>query len=243
MAVRSALYEQLVDATGTGAFGDILLDAADEAGGAAEIFAYWFDEGETPFMIASSGRAGSSKERAAAYAAHFFEMDPALSMARGKSSGLRSARFAATEVKHSGYRHKCFEHPGLTEKICCAWSREGRAYAINFYRRRDSSNMTFDGLTSLAEMALPLLRKHVQLLGDESHLPLPVRVEKRLGRAFPLLSQRERQVCARTLVGMTSEAISLDLSISTTTVLTYRRRAYERYSLSCSQEMMGRIIC
>lgn len=242
MAVQPALYEQLVEATGTGAFGDILLDAADKMAGAEEVYAYWLDEDDTPFTIASSGRTGSSSTRAAAYASRFHEMDPALSITREPSEGIRMARVQASEVHHSGYRHECYEHPGLAEKISYVWSRNRRSFVVNFYRGRGAANSGIDGLSALAEISLPLLRKHVDMLGDESHLTVPARVEKRLSRSFPLLSQRERQVCARTLVGMTAEAISIDLSISTTTVLTYRRRAYERYNLSSSQEMMGRIL-
>lgn len=242
MGVEPALYEQLVEATGTGAFGDTLLDVADKVAGAAEVYAYWLDEDETPFTVASSGRTGSSRSRATAYASRFHEMDPALAITRQPGEDIRMVRIAASDVHHSGYRHECYEHPGLAEKISFACSRDRRAFVMNFYRGRNSASACIGGLSELARIALPLLRKHVDMLGDESHLTLPARVEKRIGRSFPLLSQRERQVCARTMIGMTAEAISIDLSISATTVLTYRRRAYERYSLSSSQEMMGRIL-
>lgn len=242
MGVELALYEQLVEATGTGAFGDTLLDVADKVAGASEVYAYWLDHEDTPFTVASSGRTGSARSRATAYASRFHEMDPALAITRQSGEGIRMARISASEVHHSGYRHVCYEHPGLTEKISYACSRDRRAFVINFYRGRSSAQSCISGLSALAEITLPLLRKHVDMMGDESHLALPARVEKRIGRSFPLLSQRERQVCARTMIGMTAEAISIDLSIRATTVLTYRRRAYERYSLSSSQEMMGRIL-
>lgn len=242
MAFQTAHYERLVDATGTGGFGDALLDAADQAAGASEVFAYVLDASEMPTTIATSGRNGSSSTRASAYTAQFHHLDPVRPIARKKSAGLRMARLSAREVADPRYRRQCFEHPGLAEKISYSLSREDRTFVISFYRGTDSARCAIDGLEDLAELALPLLRKHVAMLGEESHLPPPARVEMRIARSFPLLSQRERQVCARTLVGMTAEAISLDLNISTTTVLTYRRRAYERYGVSSSQEMMGYIL-
>lgn len=62
------------------------------------------------------------------------------------------------------------------------------------------------------------------------------KIENRLGLDFADLTDRERAVCARTMIGMTAEAIAIDLAIAPSTVLTYRRRAYERYRItSCNQ--------
>ena len=70
-------------------------------------------------------------------------------------------------------------------------------------------------------------------MASAAALPLDPRrsiekIEQRLGSIFYSLTGRERAVCARTMVGMTAEAIALELGISISSVLTYRRRAYER---------------
>lgn len=62
------------------------------------------------------------------------------------------------------------------------------------------------------------------------------KIEYRLGQVFIDLTDRERAVCARTMVGMTAEAIALDLGIAASSVLTYRRRAYERYRFTNSNQ-------
>lgn len=68
------------------------------------------------------------------------------------------------------------------------------------------------------------------------------KIEYRLGDVFTDLTERERAVCARTMVGMTAEAIGLDLGIAVSSVLTYRRRAYERYRFtSINQFFLGMI--
>lgn len=67
-------------------------------------------------------------------------------------------------------------------------------------------------------------------------------IEHRLGSTFEDLTGRERAVCARTMVGMTAEAIGLDLGISPASVLTYRRRAYGRYAFThANQFFLGLI--
>jgi DNA-binding CsgD family transcriptional regulator len=45
-------------------------------------------------------------------------------------------------------------------------------------------------------------------------------------------------VCAGTLMGRTAEAIGADLGIAPSTVLTYRRRAYERCGISSAVQLL-----
>lgn len=59
-----------------------------------------------------------------------------------------------------------------------------------------------------------------------------------LGRG---MTQRELDVCARTLIGLTAEGIALDLNIKKTSVLTYRKRAYARLGIS-SQTQLFRLL-
>ena len=67
------------------------------------------------------------------------------------------------------------------------------------------------------------------------------RWRKRFGQLCPLLTQRELEVCARTVMGMTAEAIALDLSIGRASVLTYRQRAYGRLNV-CSAYQLSTLI-
>ncbi|WP_206244762.1 helix-turn-helix transcriptional regulator [Novosphingobium terrae] len=242
MVVGSVLYEALIDATGTGALADVLLSAADQAAGVDEIFGYWLDERGRVFVIVSSGHVGSSQSRADRYASQYHALDPLAGMAHYHGKDMRMARLAASDVHHSAYRRECYDHPGFAEKIAFARARGGRNFVLNFYRRKEQPVSSLDTLSELAELAFPLLRKHVDLARDDTDLPIVAKLEQRLTNTYPLLSRREREVCARTLTGMTAEAIGIDLSVSETTVLTYRRRAYERYNLSNSQEMLGRIL-
>lgn len=55
-----------------------------------------------------------------------------------------------------------------------------------------------------------------------------------LGRG---LTERELDVCARVIIGMTTEAIALELDLRTPTVATYRKRAYARLGISSHYEM------
>jgi DNA-binding CsgD family transcriptional regulator len=51
------------------------------------------------------------------------------------------------------------------------------------------------------------------------------------------LTERELDVCARVIIGMTTEAIALELDLRAPTVATYRKRAYARLGISSHYEM------
>jgi DNA-binding CsgD family transcriptional regulator len=62
-------------------------------------------------------------------------------------------------------------------------------------------------------------------------------LEDRFASRFARLTLRERQVCARAAIGMSVEATALDLDIAKTSVLTYRRRAYQRLGVTSPFEL------
>jgi len=80
-------------------------------------------------------------------------------------------------------------------------------------------------LVALAGLALAAVSRRTVC---ESTDALVLRFEKRLQRAFPVLSQREITVCARTLSGDNADEIAASLGIRRSSVLTYRQRAYQK---------------
>jgi DNA-binding CsgD family transcriptional regulator len=244
LAIARDAYEALIEAIGTPQLGDVLLQIADGEAGIDEVFGFWVEGSAPPVQIASSGRTGSSLARAALFTSRFHGLDPLAALYQGvpEGEGTRHGRIVAAEIEDPIYRRECFDRPGLTEKISFARARGGRHFVLSFYRSRARHPAAGDALSILADIALPILLRHAELLGDELGLPITERIERKVARAYPLLTQREKQVCARSLLGMTAEAIALDLSIGTASALTYRRRAYGRYRLSSVGQMVARII-
>jgi DNA-binding CsgD family transcriptional regulator len=52
------------------------------------------------------------------------------------------------------------------------------------------------------------------------------------------LSDRELDVCARVMTGMTYDGIAVDLGLKVPTVKTYRNRAFERMGIRFRSELM-----
>lgn len=221
-----------------------VLDIAARQAGIDEVFAYCGGANVGPMLLASSGMGGASSERALAYTSQFHGFDPVVKMvtASADREGMLARRVAASEIRESDYRHQCFEKPLFSEKWSFARWRGDRFYVLSFYRRSDREQAEAEALATLADMALPVLRKHGELIAPEAETPLVDRLLDGLKTHYPALTEREREVCARTLAGMTAEAIALDLGVKPSTVLTYRRRAYERFGISSANQLMTRLI-
>ncbi len=59
---------------------------------------------------------------------------------------------------------------------------------------------------------------------------------------FAAITPRERAVCIGILTGHTSESIAMNLAISINSVLTYRKRLYEKLGISSQNELFVRVI-
>lgn len=233
-------FEAMIGAVGTASLGDVILKAAETVGGVDEVFGFWIEGEGSPMPLASSGHRGSSRKRASLYSTGFHALDPLLPVIRalGEQASVSSASLRARQILDPVYRRECFDRPGLFEKIAFVRTCGTRHYVLSFYRTHEAHPGGADRLNSLAEFSLPILKRHAELLGDENGLSLTQRLEYRLARAYTALTKREREVCARSLTGMTAEATALDLGIAETSVLTYRRRAYERYSISSVGQLL-----
>jgi DNA-binding CsgD family transcriptional regulator len=68
-----------------------------------------------------------------------------------------------------------------------------------------------------------------------------VDVEARLDDLNVGLTARERQTVARILLGHTQLEIAEDLSVALSTVITYRRRAYQRLGVPDRKALLARL--
>ncbi|WP_030540929.1 LuxR C-terminal-related transcriptional regulator [Sphingobium sp. DC-2] len=248
MAVAAAWqdknYEALISALGTASLGEVILRAADDISDVDELFGFWIADDGPPVQLASSGHRGSSRRRASLYSSGFHAMDPLLRLVRTmpEQAPIMSASIAAKDIDDPLYRRECFDRPGLKEKIAFVQTYGSRHYVLSFYCGRGLREAQVDRLAALAALSLPILKRHGELLGDEVGLSLTQKIEHRLARAYPRLTSRERQVCARSLAGMTAEATAIDLGVAETSVLTYRRRAYERYGISSAGQLLENLL-
>jgi DNA-binding CsgD family transcriptional regulator len=151
----------------------------------------------------------------------------------------------AADVEHTDYRNECYSSVNLDHRLSIAQARGGATMRVNFYRRRgrDFSQDEIDRIADIADLLVAAVWRH----DEQGYVPTDEASRQewflqRFAGLFPALSERERQVLALSAIGLTSEGIALRLNIGLNTVLTYRKRAYRRLSISSQNELMHRLM-
>lgn len=234
------LGDALIEAAGQSRFGALLLETAQRFDRVTEIFGYRLPFAGTPQPLLSCSEHDDAERRAREYVSRFYRNDPALWARRQFASGGFAEHVNASDIPLRDYRAICFDRPRLADKLCYGWRDGGEEFVLSFYRARGGKLGDFGPLAGLANVALTALLR-VGRAAPERTDPAPdsvARVEDRLLAHFPALSPRERQICARTLVGLTARLIGQELGLTAGTVLTYRQRAYGKLGISSVNELL-----
>ena len=95
---------------------------------------------------------------------------------------------------------------------------------------------------TLGGLVVNAAEKHETLCERSTGTPRrldPNLLERRLQAHGSGLSSRERQVCARALLGRTIDATARELRIQKTSVITYRQRAYQKLGISRPADLLA----
>ena len=226
----------LADPTGIELFGSALLDIAQSIAGIDELFAYIVESNQEPEILISRSRLSGVDDRVSAYVRRFFRHDPAMRAIKRMPSGESFVqRVSLTDIIPYDYRQQCFTQPGFSEKLTFGWRGESYLFVVSFYSQDAQQPDAPGKLASLANLMLAaMVRQHSRMhMADASAV-----LERRLQRAFPALSPREREVCALTIVGFTAARIAERLGLSMGTVLTFRQRSYQKTGVSSAAQLL-----
>lgn len=143
-------------------------------------------------------------------------------------------------------QHKAlvYEPHGMKERLSVIQQEAASVFAINFYRhvhQRPFTDAHLSNLASLAPVLLTLVQKQIALSTpqaagagrDVNHWTA------KLMASNPSLTERELDVCARLLTGMTQDGIASDLGVSLATVKTYRNRAFARLGIHFKNQLFS----
>jgi DNA-binding CsgD family transcriptional regulator len=220
---------------------------------------FTFDPAEGAGHLFTTSRMGdeTARELADDYVGGYFARDP---------NFLKIQAVAGTEAAHSGgtmrmdmagaydptYRQHFFERTELIDKASTIAGAETGSVYCNFYRMQGSglySQAEWLMLNRMLPLLTSLIATHYRLLRASSASDRKALsgsphslVHSVIGMAVPpfdRLTVRERDVCARILLGYSSEAIGLDLGIAASSVTTYRRRAYARLGIVSQNELFS----
>lgn len=237
----SHAYEGLVAAVGTEEFGSSVRNALQElTGGARRLYLFEAKDRDNSSLQYFHCEPGLD-QLMPAYLDRYLRLDPLWDAYRAAPvcRDVALLRVRPSDIASSGFRHRFFDNCGIVERVSVI-QRGNEEWRVMTVARHESEGLFGDdelrALVGLACLTLPMLphnRKRAM-----TTCPLTVeQLEDRFASRFAGLTNRERQVCARAAIGMSVEATALDLRIAKTSVLTYRRRAYNRLSVTSPYEL------
>lgn len=167
-----------------------------------------------------------TNQLAESYMKNGYKEDPNITLIKKMSAG-KSFTIHWDEYIHKvsqAYREEFFSNPGLVDKVAIMVKEHSYSLYINLYRCSGKRTFRDDKLFlehNKENIVSALITKHYRL---NSSLISEGPLEQ--------LSERERQVCKGILNGKKTEAIAFDLNLSPHSVITYRRRAYQKLGIT-----------
>lgn len=194
---------------------------------APELFCSWMPKADSPTLIRH-------------YRTLYHRFDPIRCVLPSiPNAACASITFHANEIENNEYRLACFDRFSIRHRLSVVKHVGDRWLTMSVARRSHPFvGNEIESIANLARISLPIVAKHHAM---KAHAPggnLSVEeLERRLDVLELGLTERERQVCARTIVGISAEGAALDLGISMGSVLTYRQRAYRRANVSNAMQL------
>ncbi len=243
-----ARLDNLTLAIGEDRFGSVLVDAARSLGDADHLLIFAFPAKEAPRLVMSDGSMDKRVASAAAdaYVRSLYRDDPHYPAIQRQPEGPPTW-FEFDEGRGCGARFRAnfFDAFNVSDILAFAVTQDKVVYYVTFLRIGGGGFVSAQRwlFRLVGEVLAATVRKHFSythaLKGQHNFL-----IGHLLSEApeFAELTPRERLVCLGILTGHTSESIALNLSISVNSVLTYRKRLYEKLNISSQNELFARVL-
>lgn len=226
-------------------FPNVLIDTLRGQAGVGHCMVFALSRAGAARCLLDAGNIPIGADLGAAYAGQFHESDPNRdAMFEGEDGAPIVLPAFAPRMYGARYRKIFFADSGIVDKCATAIWVDDTCFYVNFYRIAAQGRFTDTQRARLQAIA-PAIGASVARHFQQSAATAP---EQSLAALFatraPLagLTPREREVCRRILLGFSSEAISQALGISLHSTLTYRKRAYERLSISSQSELFAIVL-
>jgi len=228
----------LVGAIGRSDFGERILQSL-QATLRPDLISMFLYNGERPTLLGHGTRARLFDEQKAirGYMSGYFREDPASEIiANGTSESDTMALYMTrAEVPSISYRRQCYEEAHIADRFTVVGrTNANEAVSINLYRDERSGPMDKECLAqalSLAPVLCASIVRHCELTVARDARD-PQRILLQLIERFPTLTMREAQCAADAIAGRTAEESAVKFGIKASSVVTHRKRAYERLDVA-----------
>jgi DNA-binding CsgD family transcriptional regulator len=237
---------ELVRALGTIEFREALLTLLREATGADLCAAFLTRLGQpTCVAVASRYDQGAATIAARRYVERYWRHDKIWNDARD-FEGHPVWQVPINKILDKKYREDCFDENDAIDKLALVRKFGSESVCVSLFKRRPSAGFSkseIDSFSFIGDVLTSAVVKHSELLNLSSQRPASLipKIEAiaLVSAACPQLSPQEREVCGRILAGMSSRAIAIDLDLTYSSILTYRKRAYSRIGITSQGELFA----
>jgi DNA-binding CsgD family transcriptional regulator len=200
--------------------------------------------GEKPVLLGHGTLARPFDEQRAirSYMSGYFREDPATEIIASDPPVFDTLAFYMTraEVPTISYRRQCYEEAHIADRFTVIGKTgANEAVSINLYRDERSGPMdqhSIDVALSLAPMLGAAVVRHCELAVARDCRD-PQRILLHLVDRFSTITMREAQCAADAIAGRTAEETAGKYGIKASSVVTHRKRAYERLDVAGLREL------
>lgn len=239
----------IISAIGTEALEAEFLSLANEICGAEHCSMLQIhDHGVTGRASASIDHSTTSQTQLKLYIdGNYWLRDPGLIESRRQiaQASLSMVKVDINTIKDANLRDTIWSVHDIAHRLLLCVGRPGAALAVSLCRSERSGAFTEQDIMNLQRWAQPLvsiLKKHAAISWATPPLPSAItslaNVEECIRASEVTLPRREFEVCARLIYGMTTTGIALELEIGEGSVMTYRKRLYDRLHIGSQRELL-----
>lgn len=234
----------LVRAVGRSGFVHELLEASRAFAPVDFVSIFLFPSKDKPIFVGTEGRPGQRFADSAAdhYLTRHYRDDPNIEVlfdGDGRDKTV-TTYLRRDDVPTASYRTWCYDRAQIADRLSLlSHTDRGLPFSVSFYGGRAGGNLPEPERASLLTF-FPYVRaaalRHLELWRDDA-IDLDT-ARARLTERFPTLSRREADVAAGVVAGLTADEIGDWLGIAATSVITHRKRAYERLGVANQRELL-----
>ena len=172
-----------------------------------------------------------------AYEQRYWQFDPTIGR---RSNGLSVLRTSETDIRNSDYRRDCYQSGGICERLTL-FDTDGPAVSVSGYRTVGCAPTTAQTVIRMEDAAPTLvaaLRRHQELTERAAQVLVSPSRNALLQWARQCgLSEREAEVAASLATGQSQSDIASRCGLALNSVITYRRRAYQKLKVADRREL------
>lgn len=162
-----------------------------------------------------------------------------------KTSKISLVRTDIPSLGNSLLSENLFKRYRIADRVLLCTGSTDAAVVIHILREEPAARFSDEELSKLhhdGETIMSIVSKHLDVVERKATMgtalsSLPMIMET-MASVPVQLSAREADVCARILYGMSAMEISAELSVGPASVVTYRKRAYQKLNVATHHELL-----